>query len=203
MPFALCRPFLTTIAINSSPRPTCPPPTPAQFMKLTTNSDTSIEKIKTLEKQAEEAAASVKALQSVTKQLQVTAFMLVFHPAENSATARGCARFMRALFALLLVACFFWLIHRACMQSEAQLASKHMTDLHQDYHGFKDQISPKFAPLEHDVSVINGVLQLDAQKFNEKVLPLPCVCVFLHMRGAPIFSSLRTYLLVLAVLLPS
>ena len=66
-----------------------------------------------------------------------------------------------------------------------------MTDLHQDYHGFKDQISPKFAPLEHDVSVINGVLQLDAQKFNEKVLPLPCVCVCVRMRGAPIFSSLQ------------
>lgn len=79
---------------------------------------------------------------------------------------------MRALFALLPFACFLWLMHRVCLQAEAQLASKHITELRQDYQEFKDLISPKFAPLEHDVSVINGVLQLDAQNFNEKVRSL-------------------------------
>lgn len=47
-------------------------------MKLTNSSDSSVEKIRKLEKQAEEAAASVKTLLRDAKQLQVTAFMPIF-----------------------------------------------------------------------------------------------------------------------------
>ena len=85
---------------------------------------------------------------------------------------------MRSLHACSLCPASFRVLSLAdasgvvCLQAEAQLASKHITELRQDYQEFKDLISPKFAPLEHDVSVINGVLQLDAQNFNEKVRSL-------------------------------
>ena len=79
-------------------------------------------------------------------------------------------------------------------QSEAKLASTNITTLYQEHRAFKDLISPKFAPLEQDVSVINGVLQLDAQNFNDKVLPLSCVRACVRAcDGALVFSSLAVH----------
>ena len=52
---------------------------------------------------------------------------------------------------------------------EAPLLGERIHMLNKQHTDFAEKIEPKFAPLENDMSVINGVLQLDAQHFNSKV----------------------------------
>jgi hypothetical protein len=55
------------------------------------------------------------------------------------------------------------------LQMEAPILGDRVSMLHQQHKEFSEKIEPKFAPLENDVSVLNGVLQLDKQNFVGKL----------------------------------
>lgn len=55
------------------------------------------------------------------------------------------------------------------LQMEAPILGERVSMLFQQHKDFAEKIEPKFAPLENDVSVLNGVLQLDKQHFVGKL----------------------------------
>ena len=65
--------------------------------------------------------------------------------------------------------CVFSYVDVKQLQMEAPLVGERIKMLLEQHQDFAAKIEPKFAPLENDVSVINGVLQLDQQFFTGKV----------------------------------